>query len=473
MVAPALTTDQMDQVLEWLDSGVTRAEVIRRIGYKSTPNAFTRVVIRARRSRERAATAQSYTQADSYVYNRDTDTYVTFVPGVPKPVNLPGETHRAMLRAYSNWDGSPATINEICRTFEFPRQWFNGYRKAHGWTHDLDPFTNEEHKDPRYTEEQKVGDLIQHRRGGLYKKWSKEDWRLTQEDAERWRKFELTVLNRICDALPNVVHSPAAVVNPKRNPCAAVLSLADVHLDKYASALETGSEYGHEQCKSIVRDAVSALLSQIGPFNPEIIYLIVGSDYLHFDNSRRTTTRGTPQDSARSMTDMVLDGYQLMIEVIDRIAMVAPCEVILSPGNHDDELGWLLQIAVHAHYRHSDHVCVRLDRRYRQYAEYGNNLIGFTHGDGPKKERLGIIMANEAGEMWSRCRNRMWFVGHLHHDHSLDADGVMVYQCPSISAVDKWHSKMGYTTARRAMAGYLIDKSRGLTVQFNEPVPNE
>lgn len=54
MAAPALTTDQMDQVLEWLDSGVTRAEVIRRIGYKSTPNAFTRVVIRARRSRERA-----------------------------------------------------------------------------------------------------------------------------------------------------------------------------------------------------------------------------------------------------------------------------------------------------------------------------------------------------------------------------------------------------------------------------------
>jgi len=48
-----------------------------------------------------------------YTYNSDSDTYVTFLRSAPKPVVVPGEVHRAMQRAYSNWDGNPATINEI------------------------------------------------------------------------------------------------------------------------------------------------------------------------------------------------------------------------------------------------------------------------------------------------------------------------------------------------------------------------
>jgi hypothetical protein len=52
---------------------------------------------------------------EDYTYNRDSDTYITFLDSAPKPILILGVKHRAMVRAYSNWDGQPSTINEICR----------------------------------------------------------------------------------------------------------------------------------------------------------------------------------------------------------------------------------------------------------------------------------------------------------------------------------------------------------------------
>ena len=82
---------------------------------------------------------------EAYYYNNETDVYVTFLRSAGgKPITMSGDTHRAMKEAYSSMVGSPASINEIGRTFQFPRAWFDEYRRTHGWTHDMDPFTNEE-----------------------------------------------------------------------------------------------------------------------------------------------------------------------------------------------------------------------------------------------------------------------------------------------------------------------------------------
>ena len=90
---------------------------------------------------------ETYVTDKAYYYNSETDVYVTFLRSAGgKPVTISGDTHRAMKEAYSSMVGDGATINEMTRAFQFPRAWFDEYRRLHGWTHDMDPFPDEEVK---------------------------------------------------------------------------------------------------------------------------------------------------------------------------------------------------------------------------------------------------------------------------------------------------------------------------------------
>ena len=77
----------------------------------------------------------------AYYYNSETDVYVTFIRSAGnKPMTVSGVTHRAMKSAYSNMINKGSSIGQISRDFSIPRQWFDEYRRVHGWTHDMDPF---------------------------------------------------------------------------------------------------------------------------------------------------------------------------------------------------------------------------------------------------------------------------------------------------------------------------------------------
>ena len=53
-------------------------------------------------------------------YDEDRDSYTTYLPGVPHAIEMPGEIHRDLIRAYSNFDEHPASVNELARTFQLP-----------------------------------------------------------------------------------------------------------------------------------------------------------------------------------------------------------------------------------------------------------------------------------------------------------------------------------------------------------------
>ena len=86
----------------------------------------------------------TWVQGDKYVYNGTSDSYVTMLKCRPKPLVMTGTKFRAMKKAYSDWDGNPSTINEICRRFAIPRDQFIELKAIHGWTHEQEPYTREE-----------------------------------------------------------------------------------------------------------------------------------------------------------------------------------------------------------------------------------------------------------------------------------------------------------------------------------------
>jgi predicted phosphodiesterase len=412
---------------------------------------------------------------EDYTYNRDSDTYITFLDSAPKPILMPGVKHRAMVRAYSNWDGQPSTINEICRQFDFPRQWFHEYKQVHGWTHDKEPFTDEEVRD-RPTGEL-VEESLQMKRQSLFRKFAKREWQETQVAAEKWWDFEQSVMQPLFEHISNNAprYQPALLdLKPSTNPFAVIFAAFDIHYGKGAWRDETGESFSRQECHDLLMHHTAALGTDVARYGwPERIIVPIGSDWFHVDNGEHETSHGTRQDMDGTFAQMLMEGTELAVEYIDYLRQIAPVTMIAVDGNHDRAASLTMAMYVRAWFRQSEDVTCIVQPTPRQYAEYGNTLLGFCHGDSMKVAQLAGMMASEAREAWGRTQNRAWFTGHLHHEVVRELDGIVQYQLPSLSAVDRWHKRSGFCLSKRALTAYVVDKVEGPIATLISPVQKD
>jgi len=419
--------------------------------------------------------ASQYLYDKQYVYNPDNDTYVTFVPGLPKPLVLPGEVHREMVRAYSNFDGNPATVNEIARTVRLPRPWVVKYLKVHGITHDMEPFSTEEVMSR--TDDELVEDALQLRRATLYKKMEQAKWADIRQDAMKWREVEDHLLRTLREGLKNrkVVQVPKLRLAEPDSPFAGVVGFTDFHWGKYGDADEVGEPYNRQIAEHRLFQATEDVFAQVARLGrPEKLYVPIGSDFLHIDNQKGTTTEGTMQDMDGTPAEILVSACKLMEDWIHTLRQVAPVELVLMSGNHDRMLGLALLLYLDALFRDAPDVEVHLDRTPRVYRVYGQNLIGFVHGDGVKKTQdMAGLMAREASKHWSQCPHKTIYTGHMHFERTETdvAYGVTRRQIPSLSGTDRWHSLNGYVGAAKSLPVYLHDHDRGLVAVLHAPLP--
>lgn len=409
-----------------------------------------------------------------YWYDDKRDVYTTVLPGIPQPFEIPGAIHRDIIQAYSNWDGSPASINQIARTFGFPRSWIVKYLRVHEITHDVEPFSKEEVLER--DEEELVTEALQLRRASLYRKYEKKKWSSVEKEAEKWREFELNTLSYIGEHLNGREKKDPAeklVLKAADAPYAAVFGLSDFHWGKYSDAGENFEAFdkniARQRLFECTQDALERLL-KLG--KPDKIYLPIGSDFLNVDNDKAETTRGTPQDNDGTPQEMLVSGCELMEELVDTLRQVAPVELVLMSGNHDRMMGLAILLVLRALYKGCPDVAVNSARTPRVYCTYGKNLIGFIHGDGVKKlNDIGALMSVEASESWHECPHRTAYTGHLHHEKTEThaTYGLTKRQLPSLSGTDRWHARQGYVGAPKFLPIYVHDKERGVIAVVHGP----
>ncbi len=402
-----------------------------------------------------------------YWYDKDRDLYVFFLKNKSEPFALHGDVVSAMLADYSAHAGKAATIEEMSRKHGLSRSTINEVIKALGKTHSSSPYPDEVLE--KTDEKSLIEDFLRIKEEQVIQKAEKLEWNSIKRDAQKWRAFQRNTLD---DVFEKIAGAGKSYTVPKLNfefsdkkerQFAAVMTPTDFHYGKYGWADESGTDFTREIAEERLIKKTGEAIDLVTEFGvPEKFIVGAGSDWFHIDTWGATTTAGTPQDTDGNFSQIFIEGCDLAVKYIDLLRQIAPVDIVLMAGNHDRQNSLSVLNYLYAWYRDCPDVSVRRSPAPRQYVQYGQSLLGFTHGDKPKLKDLPALMSIEARQMWGDCENRMWFTGDKHHEMALDIGGVQIYQMPCLAGEDRWHVQSGYTMSRKALAAYLIDIDRGM-----------
>lgn len=252
------------------------------------------------------------------------------------------------------------------------------------------------------------------------------------------------------------------------------LGLPDLQLGRLVSEQETGMPVTPQSQLEIASKVIERLIAYSSLFDISRVVFPIGNDFFNSNTAAMTTAHGTPQsDDVRWHTTFSL-GAQFLVDTIDSLSSIAPVDVLVIPGNHDEERIWYMGEYLQAWYHKNPNVVIDNRPQKRKYYHFGKVLLGFTHGYSEKMTELGSLMAYEVPHLWSQSLHREWHLGDKHHkvDMILKTkelnNGVVVRILRSLAVPSVWEFDKGYVGALRAGEVFIWHPQNGICGQFTE-----
>lgn len=236
-----------------------------------------------------------------------------------------------------------------------------------------------------------------------------------------------------------------------------IVDHADHHFWKYASKDETVNDYNIEKAKERFYSGLKWIIEKASWFNLDEIVFVIWNDVLHIDNTKRTTTSGTPQDTDGMWHEAYQEAKMCYVHTIEQLRLIAPVRVVFNPSNHDYMSGFMLAQTIQAWFHNDKNVIFDVSIKHRKYYRYGTTLIATTHWDGAKDTDMPLIIATEAPILWSESNFRYCYQHHVHHKIAKDYIWLTIEYLRSASGTDSWHDRNGYIS-KPAIDGFIISK---------------
>lgn len=249
------------------------------------------------------------------------------------------------------------------------------------------------------------------------------------------------------------------------------IGLPDIHFGRLTWAQETGEDYDIKIATAAVQKVLLDLLGRVDPGTVAQILLPLGNDFFNVNSKANTTAAGTPQQEDTRWQKTFSRGRELAVWMIDACTQVAPVQVLMVPGNHDEERSYYLGEVLSAWYAHHPHVTIDCRPQKRKYVLIDKLLLGYTHGYSEKIANISALMATEAPQEWGKSAWREMHLGDKHHSKELKfvtetSLGVTIRILPSLAPPDAWTYDHAFVGVPRAGTGLLYDPARGLLAQF-------
>jgi len=310
--------------------------------------------------------------------------------------------------------------------------------------------------------------------GEIYQNWQIKAWLSKREEIEAAINFEQFYKDLLASHKP---YQYKPIKYGKRENNLLEINIFDLHLGKLCWSEEVENNYDTNIASARFNYALQQIIHRAKAFDYERILFPIGNDFFNSDGHLNQTTMGTRQDEDSRWQKTYMTGKKLLIEAIDYMREFAPVDIVVIPGNHDWTKSFFLGDTLASWYRDDKSVTVNNKSNPRKYYEYGNVLLGFTHGNNEKIESLRSLMAYESREAWARTRYKEFHLGHQHRKlsvkHTIKSDllheelGVVIRSMSSLAGTDQWHHQQGYVGPTRAAEAFLWNKETGLIGNFN------
>lgn len=227
-----------------------------------------------------------------------------------------------------------------------------------------------------------------------------------------------------------------------------VYPMGDPHFGMYAWKKETGSDFDLEIAERLTYAAIDRLVSSAPPSKNALVLEL--GDFFHSDNnSARTERSGNQLDVDTRWARVMQVGLRAMVYVIRKaLEKHETVTVRIVAGNHDPHSSFALALGLDAYFHGQERVKVDLSPAPYWYYQFGKVLIGSTHGDLCKPDKLPGIMATDMSVAWGETQFRYFYHGHIHHDSVKEFPGCMIESFRTLAAKDAWHTGAGYRAGR-------------------------
>lgn len=269
---------------------------------------------------------------------------------------------------------------------------------------------------------------------------------------------------------------PKIKYKAQKDGCLFELGLPDLQLGRLVADYETGNPINPEAQVEIAWNVVQRLVSYSSLFSIGRILFPIGNDFFNSNTAAMATVHGTPQtDDARWHKTFKM-GADLIVKITDLLSSIAPVDLVVIPGNHDEERIWYLGEYLDAWYSKNPNVTVDNRPQKRKYYHFGSTLLGLTHGYYEKIQELGSLMAYEVPNLWAQSQFREWHLGDKHHkvDMILKTkeleNGVVVRILRSLAIPSVWEFDKGLVGSLKAGEVFIWHPTEGLKAQFTEAI---
>jgi hypothetical protein len=275
----------------------------------------------------------------------------------------------------------------------------------------------------------------------------KGQWVKSSADGERQEQ----IVREMFRALSEEVKGLAPVIEgPKHaeSDLMAVIPVGDPHNGLYVWAKECGEDFDTEIARRLATAAADRLIAS-APQCSVAVFLLLGDVFHANDQSNATPAHKHQLDVDSRFVKVIGVAIETYRHIILRMLEKFPKVVVkLIPGNHDPQAIWALAYALNAYFSNEPRVEVDLGPSKFWYFQFGKVLIGATHGDTVKPERLPGIMAADKPQEWGAATKRYWYTGHIHSRNAVEYPGVMWESFRTLAAQDAYAASHGYRSGR-------------------------
>ena len=394
-----------------------------------------------------------------YTYNQLTDKYIVPLTTYGRDYVCPGDQHRAMLTAYSNWKGSEQSIQEIGRVYKMRKEWVREYFQKMGWTHDTVPITDEELVQNKGNEA--IRRVLQTKRTAIQQELQHQDWKQTQNDAEQWRLFEagkLSPFTRVLDSwTPPKLPSLKLPVFKKIKKNIFVATLSDLHIGQRAlsSELTKGADYNAEIVARVIDDYSVKIIKDVADrsYSFEKCVIISAGDILH-------SLTGETEKGTVLQCDILGEAqFELALNCLHRfitrmLEIFGTVEVHSTKGNHS-AADWILFKTLECAFNANSNIVFNNYKSRTSIFRIKNTAILLDHGESdyikakvPTSDigRESYVQNKflELGEkLGTGIKSRVFFQGDKHHFEQSEFRGFEFIMLSSCVLGDKYSDHLG------------------------------